>query len=203
MTPKEENYTGADLSGTDGATNRILTLANIYPSEIPILVWVESQLILPSDLTIVHKNALSTITFGIGISNSFEIRVLYYVEEGSISGASVVTPNDFSQIFNDFKRTTSYEVVTISDDGMGNETNDYAAATNVDLIFFKEELRYMFDTQGLLEVGDAYVLVPVSTGIKRYDKFTIGGEKYIIEKVIHRYVLQTAMLDFGVCFKSG
>jgi hypothetical protein len=69
------------------------------------------------------------------------------------------------------------------------------------LIFFLEENRWLFGTEGLTEVGDAYILAKTSTGIKRYDKFAIGGETYYIENVIPRYVLGTAMCDYGICFR--
>lgn len=118
-----------------------------------------------------------------------------------LMGNTGVSTNDFTQILNDFKRTISYQVVTITPDGMGNETTVFAAASNVDLIFFLEENRYLFNMEGLVQVGDAYILAPITTGIKRYDRITIGGESFYIENVIHRYVLGTAMLDLGVCFK--
>jgi len=115
--------------------------------------------------------------------------------------SSGVSTNDFSQILNDFKRTISYEVVTITQDGMGNETTTFATASNVSLIFFLEENRYLFNMEGLVQVGDAYILAPTTTGIKRYDRITIGGESFYVENVIHRYVLNTAMLDLGILFK--
>lgn len=112
-----------------------------------------------------------------------------------------ISTNDFYQIYSDFKRTVSYEVVTITQDGMGNENTAFATASNVDLIFFLEENRYLFNMEGLVQVGDAYILAPTTTGIKRYDRITIGGESFYVENVIHRYVLTTAMLDLGICFK--
>jgi hypothetical protein len=112
-----------------------------------------------------------------------------------------VSTNDFAQILDDFKRTISYEVVTITPDGMGNEKTTFAAATSVSLVFFLEENRYLFNMEGLVQVGDAYILAPTTTGIKRYDRITIGGESFYIENVIHRYVTNVAMLDLGICFK--
>ena len=75
----EENQLGSDCSGSDGATSRVLTLANTSTSGAPVAVWVEEQLIAQSDLTTVHKAASSTITFGITISNTDVIRVRYYI----------------------------------------------------------------------------------------------------------------------------
>jgi hypothetical protein len=83
---------------------------------------------------------------------------------------------------------------------MGNETSTFATASNIDMVFFEEDTRYLFDKEGLVQVGDAYILAPITTGIKRYDQFTISGKTYYIQNIIHRYVLGTAMLDLGVCF---
>ena len=41
--PNQESYTGANLTGVDGATNRVLTLANTYLSIVPVLVFVDNQ----------------------------------------------------------------------------------------------------------------------------------------------------------------
>jgi len=75
----EENKTGADCNGSDGATSRVLTLSNTSTSGAPIAVWVEGQLLNSADTTFSHKAASSTVTFGIAINNLDEIRVTYYI----------------------------------------------------------------------------------------------------------------------------
>jgi len=113
-----------------------------------------------------------------------------------------VSTNDFTQILTDFTRTVSYKVVTKTTDAMsGVETSSFGAAANQSVIFFKEENRFLFDKEGLLEVGDAYILAPLAIGIKRYDQFTIDGETFYIENVTNRYVTGTEMFDYGVCYK--
>lgn len=111
-----------------------------------------------------------------------------------------VSTNDFTQILADFTRTVSYKVVTKTTDGLGNETSSYATASNVGVVFFKEDTRYLFDKEGLLQVGDAYVLVATSVGIKRYDQFTVDGFTYYIESVIRRVIAGVSMMDYAVCF---
>jgi len=116
--------------------------------------------------------------------------------------ADISGPLDFAQIMNDMQRTVSYKVVTKTTDPItGDETSTFGSAANQSVVFFKEDIRYLFDKEGLLQVGDAYILAPTTLGIKRYDQFTIEGETYYIEKVINRYVLQTFTLNYGVCFK--
>ena len=115
---------------------------------------------------------------------------------------SGISTDDFSQIIADFGRTVSYKVVTKTKDPMtGEETSTFAAAGNQTVIFFLEDQRYVWDKEGLLAVGDAYVIAPTTLGIKRYDKFTIDGQGYYIEKVVRRTVLTTSMQDYGTCFK--
>lgn len=114
--------------------------------------------------------------------------------------ATGVVAGDFTQILADFTRTVSYKVVTKTTDGLGNETNSFATAANQGVVFFKEDTRYIFDKEGLLQVGDAYIMAATSIGIKRYDQFTVDGFTYYIESVIRRYVAGVAMMDYGVCF---
>jgi len=113
-----------------------------------------------------------------------------------------VSVNDFNQIYADFKRTVSYSVVTKTTDPMtGSEISTFATASNKDVIFFKEDRRYLFDVQGLVDVADAYIIAPTTMGVARYDQFTIDGETYYIEQVLRRYVLTVLMQDYCRCFK--
>jgi hypothetical protein len=115
-----------------------------------------------------------------------------------------ISTDDFTQILSDFTRTVSYKVVTITNDQItGDETTTFASASDTSVVFFKTDSRFMFDKEGLMEVGDAYIMVPLSKGIKRYDQFTIDGDTYYIDNVINRYVLGVEMFDYGVCFLVG
>lgn len=58
-----EDRLGAECSGSDGTSERVLTLANTSESGAPVAVWVEDQLINPADYTVSHLSASSTITF--------------------------------------------------------------------------------------------------------------------------------------------
>ena len=112
-----------------------------------------------------------------------------------------VSTNDFAQILEDFKRTVSYKVNTKTVSGMGDETSTFAAASNKDVIYFLNENKYLFDKEGLIEVGDAYIMANLTDAIKRYDQFTVDGLTYYIENVIRRYIVGVAMFDYGRCFK--
>ncbi len=76
----EENRIGSELSGSDGATSRVLTLTNTSETGNPVSVWVESQLVSQSDFTPSHESSSSTITFGgIQIFDGDAIKILYYI----------------------------------------------------------------------------------------------------------------------------
>lgn len=113
-----------------------------------------------------------------------------------------VVADDFTQILSDFGRSVTYQVVTRTQDAMtGEETTTFATGSSQTVIFFLQENRYIWDKEGLLSVGDAYIIAPTSLGIKRYDRVTVDGVVYFIENTIRRLVLQTTMQDYGVMFK--
>jgi hypothetical protein len=112
-----------------------------------------------------------------------------------------ISTNDFAQILADFTRTVSYKVLTKTTNSLtGDETSTFAAAADQSVVFFRQDCRYLFDKEGLLQVADAYILATTTVGIKRYDQFTVDGSTYYIENVIRRYVLGVAMMDYGTCF---
>ena len=57
-TEVEENRSGADASGSDGALGRVLTLQNTSESGNPSAVWVDDQIIGTADYTINHLGGL-------------------------------------------------------------------------------------------------------------------------------------------------
>lgn len=113
-----------------------------------------------------------------------------------------VSTTEINQLVADFGRTISYKVSTKTTDSItGDETTSFAAAANITAIFYLNDTRYIFDKDGLLEVGDAYIIAPTSVGIKRYDQFTIDGITYFIETVTRRLIGTVTYGDYGVCFK--
>lgn len=113
-----------------------------------------------------------------------------------------VSTSDFTDILNDFGRTVSYKVVTKTTNGMtGEETSTYGTASDKTVVFFLHENKYIWDKEGLIKVGDAYIIAATSTGIARYDQLTIDSQTYYIDNVTRMTVLGVAMADFGVLFK--
>lgn len=84
----------------------------------------------------------------------------------------------FTQILSDLGRTVSYSAVTITEDGYGNRETTYAAGTDKTWIFLKRNQRYLFDKEGLVELGDAYIMIPNTDSISVFDRITMDGETY-------------------------
>jgi hypothetical protein len=75
----QEDYTGADCSGSDGDENRVLTLANTDKTiSDGFMVFVERNFQTPtSDYTVTHNDSSSTVTL---VSNTYDdspITVIY------------------------------------------------------------------------------------------------------------------------------
>jgi hypothetical protein len=116
-----------------------------------------------------------------------------------------VEATDFSAaILGDLGRTVSYKVLTKTTDPMtGSETDTYSSASNKTVVFFLEKNKWIWDKEGLLEAGDAYIMATPAAGIQRYDRFSIDGQEYYIENVTVRHVAGVEMAHYGICFKVG
>jgi len=113
----------------------------------------------------------------------------------TIAGTGVVT-GDFAQILADMGRTVSWLKVTKTTDAItGTESTSFAAGVDKTVVYFKEDCRYLWDKEGLIQVADAYVLFTPGT-ISRYDQILVDGFTYYVEEVIQRFVLGVSMVDF-------
>ncbi len=113
-----------------------------------------------------------------------------------------ITTNDLQQILTDFGRIVSYKVNTKSTDAIsGSEISTFGSASSQTVIFFLQDNKFIWDKEGLISVGDAYIIAPTTLAIKRFDQLTVDSTTYYIENVIRRTILQTAMCDYGVLFK--
>ena len=79
ITPVDETKTGTNCSGSDGASNRILTLTNTSTSATELVVVERQVLTVAVDYTVSHKAASSTITFLNAMYNTYNIFVRYFV----------------------------------------------------------------------------------------------------------------------------
>jgi len=137
MTIKNENFTGADASGADGAVNRVLTLNNTaLTSGDGFLVFVSGlSLALTSEYTVVNASSGTTITFLNALFNDQQIVAQY--NQGVVSDTGVYCSSadvfEFLQLGassdvnftgkTDFDTATNPTKVTV--DGWINESEDY------------------------------------------------------------------------------
>jgi hypothetical protein len=113
-----------------------------------------------------------------------------------------VSSADFTSILSELGVLVSYKVVSKTTDAItGQETTTFAAASNQRVIFFLNENKYLWDKEGLIAVGDAYIMALPSLAIKRYDQVTYDGDSYYIENVRVRFVAGVEMCHFGTLFK--
>jgi hypothetical protein len=71
-----EYYTGTNCSGTDGATNRVLTLANTSIT-YNVLAYIDGLALHSSRVTITNNTSSSTIEFSDNVFNDQEIVITY------------------------------------------------------------------------------------------------------------------------------
>lgn len=75
------SYTGADLTGTDGAKNRVLTLDNTLKTKEDrfFITYSGNYLYVDTDFTVVHNDTATTITFLINVYDVQPITVAFDV----------------------------------------------------------------------------------------------------------------------------
>lgn len=110
--------------------------------------------------------------------------------------------NAMKVIFNDSKRTvTLYRVTKTESNITGSEILTYAAAEEVEIIFFKTETKFEWDQEGILEKGDALVFdKPGNVNIARNDKIVVDGETFLIKKVVAWYDNKNHIYDAAVAY---
>ena len=138
LNPKTYNGTGADLSGNDGDTDRVLTLSNTNLTiQAGMLVYVDGNaLALTSQYEVSHKSSGSTITFKIKVWDDQPIIVKYFEHT---SGAFYETMrSDFQDILGDFGESATLIKSSDTTDSLGNliATNE----TEYTIIVFIEDI---------------------------------------------------------------
>ena len=79
ITPQSEYKLGSNCSGSDGAANRVLTLANTSTSSEERVYLDGVRLKQTTDYTPNHLSASSTITFIVKVWNTQKIEVDYFI----------------------------------------------------------------------------------------------------------------------------
>lgn len=101
LTPTTDNKTGADCSGADGESNRVLTLDNTGTTTTGgFLVYASGLALgLATEYTVVHNSTGTQITFLNGMWDDMTIVVSYFQQPVSLGGL-------------DIKRTDVQDIIT-------------------------------------------------------------------------------------------
>lgn len=83
---------------------------------------------------------------------------------------------DFTQTLNDLGVSVTYRAWNGSLDEFGGTVYSYAGDASKTWIFFKRSSRTDLIKWGISEIGDAYVLIPVSETINYRDRIVFQGE---------------------------
>lgn len=93
---QDESYTGTNCTGSDGAANRVLTLANTSLSTTELVYLDGTLLVNGTNYTINHKTASSTITFLVSVFNTQTIDVEYYLTSAAASSGTNIVREDYT-----------------------------------------------------------------------------------------------------------
>ena len=200
-----EDYSGSDLSGIEGASNRTLTISNSRLTiDDGLQVFVDGYFLHPdNDFTIVHNSSSSVITFLNAIFDSQKITVIYEMAgPGGDTGVgdSGVLPADTQLLINEIDYIG--ESVTVrsvsraySDYGDVTETNTDTngvkcivneitpeESKNAEGIFIDADKRFFFKgTQSNLTNGNKIIYDSKTYEIVKVNKQTASGTTFIIE----------------------
>ena len=98
----------------------------------------------------------------------------------------------FTQMLDNFAKTISHEVVTITKDPItGEDSTSYASGVDITGPFYRQEDAYSQKIEGLFRGADAIFLAPTTLAIKRKDKLIYDNEVYIVLSVVMRRLGET------------
>ncbi len=191
-----ESKLGSDCSGSDGAANRVLTLANTQTTvQGGFLVYASGlALALTTEYTVDHNNSGTEITFLNRMWDDMTIVVNYYQRTSGIA-------NDFANgPLVDFGVVAVRTPVTKTTDAYGDKTYTDGTDENIDIVFDPYSEKHNLDKAGLTKVYDARVFIGPSATLNKYDKITYESKVYRVEEVSIRNFNGTTVFQVGGLF---
>lgn len=111
------------------------------------------------------------------------------------------------QIVDRLARTVSRTPVTKTTSNIyGDETLTDGTPADISAVFVKKDDKWMFDKQGKVEGGDAYLQVKAAVTVNVDDKITVDSEVYRINDVLIVYSdssNSTALFKYCNLFKQS
>jgi len=89
-----------------------------------------------------------------------------------------ISANDFSAILADLGTALTYRAYAGSLDEFGGTSYSFAADTTKTWIFFKHGSKTFLSKFGIVEEGDAYVIVPATVTISYRDRIVYNSETF-------------------------
>ncbi len=199
---KTEQFDGSDCSGSEGASNRVLTLTNTYLTQQDgFLVHVSGLVLgLTSEYTVSHLTTGTQITFLNPVWNDLLIVVNYHqATEGETDISS--TGNDFVDgPLNDLGVTVTRTPVTVTTNFSGQKTYSDGSTNNVTAVFVNPNQNFALDKSGLTEIFDGKLYVNASETITKYDKIIYNSNTYRVDKVTLKKFGSNSMFKAVILF---
>lgn len=115
--------------------------------------------------------------------------------------------SEFNEILSDQKVSVTYGVVTrIIDPIYGQTTSSTYTTSAKEWIFFKRSSDISLKAYGIVEVGDAYVIMATTDSISFGDQVTYNSETFEYTpdcKEVYRYVGSIALFKYYSLKKTG
>lgn len=116
-----------------------------------------------------------------------------------------ITSLDFTEIWNDLKRSVTYRTMSKATSNItGTEEFTYSDSTE-SIVFLKRNQRFIFDREGIVELGDAYIMAPNTLAIQKGDRVVVDSETYEItpmDLTVIRKFGDTSMFVFATLRKT-
>ena len=183
-----ETYTGSDASGSDGESNRVLTINNqTKTSDNGFNVWLDGLFLNKSiDFTVNHLTQNSQITFLNSLGDSQVISVQYDTElTVRTSSQTPLCPSLLMKEIDKFGETLTLRVVSTSSTSKWGDitesTSDSTIRGVVNMFGFEEQLV----KEGIFRPGDLRIfLKPGTNNISIGNHIQRGTKWYKIVEVI-------------------
>ena len=194
---KTFNGTGEDCSGSDGDSNRVLTLSNTGTTQQSgFLVYASGlPLGLTTEYTVSHNSTSTEITFLNGLWDDMTIVVNYY--QSIASGVS----GDFNAgPLGDFGVVAVRTPVTMTTNYSGNKTYTDGTDENISIVIQPYDTKHNLDKSGLNKVYDMMAFIGPSTTLNKYDKITYDSKVYRVDNMSARDFNGTSVMKKAMLF---
>ena len=196
MAVKTFNGTGADLSGSSGEADRVLTLSNTGTTrQSGLLVYASGlALALTTEYTVSHLSSSTTITFLNRLWDDMTVVVNYYENLTGVGSDFELGP------IGDFRVEVTRTPVTMTTDFHGNKTYTDGTDETIEIAPSPYNKKYNLDKSGLNKSYDMMAFVGPSVTLNKYDKITYDSKIYRVDSVSPRDFNGTRIFNVAMLF---